>query len=717
MDTLSLTVGGDGIALVTINVPDRPMNVLTPVLCAELEEVIAQVTTAPEIRGAILTSGKANGFVVGADLKELAGAFEHGITPGAAREGSRRFQVVLRRLETSGKPWAAAINGMALGGGLELALACHHRVLAHDAKAIVGLPEVSVGLLPGWGGTQRLPRLIGIPAALSLMLKGNSVKPAEALALGIVHALAASAELVDRARAWIAAAPDVVQPWDRKGFALPGGSGPLAPHAAESFMAGTARAAAQTQRNDPAPLSILSAVYEGTAVGIDTGLRIESNYFGRLLSGPVARNMMRTLFVNKGRADKLGRRPAGVPPTTVKRLGVIGAGMMGAGIAYVAARAGIEIVLLDATAEAAQAGKAQVARLVGKDRERGSLTEAKADALLARIDAGVDYRRLEGCDIVLEAVFEDRKVKEQVIGNVEAVLGEGSVVASNTSTLSISSFAAASSRPNRFIGLHFFSPVDRMPLLEIILGERTDEETLARALDFALMLRKTPVVVNDGPGFYTTRVFSAFIDEGMCMLKEGVEPARIENASKAAGMPVGALAQVDEVSLALSWRIIRQSRADGLPDRYCRSDAAPVVEAMVDELKRTGRHGGGFYDYPKDKVKSLWPGLRERFPPAAEQPDAESLKTRLLYIQALEAARCVEDGVITDPADADIGAILGTGFPQWTGGPLSLIDTVGLSAFVEQCERFAERHGERFRPSPWLKAKAVCGERFYPSGS
>ena len=701
--TLTLEVGPDGIAIVTIDVPERPMNVLTPELQADLTAAVDRIATSPEVRGAIITSGKRNGFVAGADLKELVTAYDRGVSAAQGAQWSQALSRIYRRLETCGKPVAAALNGLALGGGLELALACHYRVLADDPQAVVGFPEVTVGLLPGAGGTQRLPRLIGVEKSLPLLAQGTSIKPAEAKELGIVHELAPADRVVEAARSWLTSSPEPVQPWDRKGFRVPGGTGILSPGANRAFTAGAALAAKATQHNYPAPISILSCVFEGTQVPIETGLAIESKYFGSLLAGPVARNMMRTLFVNKGLADKLARRPADVPKSQVSKLGIVGAGMMGSGIAHVAARAGIEVVLLDTTVELAEQGKGQVAERLRKDVE----------ATLARIHPTTEYADLAGCDLVIEAVFENRMIKADVTRRAEGVIPKSATFASNTSTLPITGLAQTSSRPKQFIGIHFFSPVEKMPLVEVIVGRRTAPEAVARALDFVAQLRKTPIVVNDARGFYTSRVFGTFTQEGMVMLAEGIAPPMIENAARMAGMPVGPLAVSDEVTIDLQWKVMQQEAQD-LGVKYRPPPAYEVVRVMIQELKRPGRRfGAGFYDYPQGAPKRLWPGLSQRFPLKEPQPRVEELKKRFLYVQALEAARCLEEGVITHPADADLGSILGWGFPAWTGGTLSFIDTLGIRAFVEECKRLARAHGPRFRPSRWLAERAKEGRGVY----
>jgi 3-hydroxyacyl-CoA dehydrogenase/enoyl-CoA hydratase/3-hydroxybutyryl-CoA epimerase len=710
-----LNVDAEGIALMLIDVPDRPMNVLTPALRTDLRACIEQVAADPAIKGAILTSAKPGSFMAGADLKHFVTAYERGVTAVQARDLSREFQQLIRRFETCGKPVAAAINGLALGGGLELVLGCHYRVLASNAGARVGLPEVSVGLMPGGGGTQRLPRLIGVREALPLLLNGTYVESGEALRLGIVDALAPADRCVETAREWLLKTPDCVQPWDKQGFAVPGGAGPLAFCASESFMVGAALMRKRTQGNLPAPLAILSCVYEGTITGFERGLAIEAKYFGQVLSGPVARNLMRTMFINRKAADKLSRRPKDVPRSTPRKLGVLGAGMMGSGLAHVAAGAGMDVVLVDATQASAEMGKAHSAKLLARSLQQGAITQEHMDAHLARIDATADYARLRGCDLVLEAVFESREVKGHATRQAEEVIPSTAIFASNTSTLPITSLARESRRPAQFIGLHFFSPVDRMPLVEVIRGRQTSAETLARALDFVALLKKTPIIVNDSPAFYTTRVFSTFVDEGVCMLTEGIEPALIENAARLAGMPVGPLAQLDEVSQELSWKVIQQARADGLNASHARAAAAPGLEKMISLERRGRRYGGGFYEYPSSGArKFLWPALREHFPSIARQPSAEELALRFLTIQALESARCVEEGVIDDPADADLGSILGFGYPQWTGGTLSYIETVGWAKFVADCERFASACGPRYQPSVWLRERAERGEPFHP---
>ncbi len=714
---LKFDLDRNGFAILTIDVPERPMNVITPEFTAELAQAVERIATDAAIKGAILTSGKPGAFVAGADLKDLVTAFDKGIDAVEGSKASFELSALFRRIETSGKPFAAAINGLALGGGLELCLACHFRVLSDDPKAVVGLPEVNVGLLPGAGGTQRLPRLIGIPNSLPLLLQGKQVKPAEALKLGIVHATAPADQVLEKAREWLLATPSAEQPWDKKNFRVPGGAGPMAAHANQTFVAGNALTSANTNGNYPAPNAILSCVFEGTQVPMDTGLRIESKYFGKLLSGAVARNLIRTMFINKGLADKLVSRPKGVAKSKVQKLGVLGAGMMGAGVAHVSAKAGIQVVLLDSTLEQAQKGLDGIKALQAKDLAKGKTTQDKIDAILGRIKATADYAELEGCDLIVEAVFEKREIKADVTAKTEAVIPETATFGSNTSPLPITGLAKASRRPAQFIGIHFFSPVEKMPLVEIILGEQTSDETLAKALDYVAQIKKTPIVVRDFPGFYTSRVFGTFCSEGQKMLLDGIEPTLIENGAKLAGFPVGPLAVSDEVTMFLQQSIYKQQEADNLPEKYRGKLGRPVVDLMVDQLKRPGRRfGAGFYDYPEGGGKKLWKGLKEAFPVKAEQPTLAEVKARFLTIMALETARCFEEGVIASPIDADIGSILGIGYPAWTGGTLSYIDTQGPKAFADECSRLAAAWGPRFEPSEWLKARGASGELFYKKG-
>jgi 3-hydroxyacyl-CoA dehydrogenase/enoyl-CoA hydratase/3-hydroxybutyryl-CoA epimerase len=708
---ISTECDANGILTLTLDDKSRSMNVLSSEVIDELKSAIERAAADSQIKSILIRSGKTS-FVAGADLRELLATFATKPTPAEGVRLSQRMSQVFRRLETLGKPVAVAINGAALGGGFELCLACHYRVLAADPKAVVGLPEVKLGLLPGAGGTQRVPRLLGVAAGLPLLLQGKAITPQQALQLGLVHALAPPEQLIERARAWLATSPAPTQPWDTKGYMLPGGSGASAAQA-QTFMLATANVAKETQRNYPAPIAILSTVFEGCQVPIDAGLKIESNYFGSLVADPIPHNMIRTLFIGKGLADKLAYRPKGITPRAVERLGILGAGMMGAGIAYVSAAAEIAVVLLDSTQQVAEKGKAYAERSLANELERGRISPQAASACLDRITPTLDYADLAGCDLVIEAVFEQRDIKADVISKSESSISTSTIVASNTSTLPISGLAASSTRPENFIGIHFFSPVEKMPLVEIIVGKRTSQEAVARALDFVAQIRKTPIVVNDGRGFYTSRVFGTYTAEGMKLLEEGVSPALIENAAIGAGMPVGPLAVSDEVTLELQYKATLQGEQD-LGAKFVEPINYRMLRKFVLELKRVGKRSGhGFYEYPTAGKKFLWPGLAELFPRAANQPSVAEVKQRLLYIQALESARCFEQGVIARAADADLGSILGIGFPAYTGGTLSYIDTIGIEKFVTNCAKLAKRHGPRFKPSPWLKERAAKGQAFH----
>ncbi len=710
----------DGIVTLSWDVPGRTMNVLTTSAIAELAQVAQKVASDAAIKGLVITSGKANGFCAGAALDEMEeGASGAGDKTGkqdavAARLGGvMQFHKALRGLETCGKPVAAAINGLALGGGLEVTLCCHYRVVADNPKIQLGLPEAKVGLLPGGGGTQRLPRLIGAMQALPMLLQGSSVDPQKALGLKLVHKVVRADQLVAEAKAWIKSGPEAVQPWDKKEFRIPGG-GPYSPGGGQVFTMGTSMLRKQSYGNYPAQRYILSCVYEGLLVPIDTALKIEARYFVKLLGEPESRNMIRTLFLSMQDLGKGARRPANEGKTEVKTLGVLGAGVMGYGIAYVSALAGIDVVLIDATDERAQAGKDNCAKIQDKAISRGKSTPEKKAEVLARIHPTADYAALKNADLVIEAVFEDRAVKAEVTKKAESVMRANAIYGSNTSTLPITGLAEASERPESFIGVHFFSPVDRMGLVEIIMGKKTSPRALATAIDFVQKIRKTPIVVNDSRGFYTSRCFGTYTREGMAMLAEGIHPALIENVGRQCGMPMGSLEVTDSVGIDTALKITRQTRKElgvNAPD-----PAEEFLAWIVEKNERLGRKNAkGFYDYDdKGKRLRLWPGLLAYGGGKwNSEADPTEMKERLLTIQALEAARCFEEGVITDPRDADVGAILGWGFAPYTGGPVSYIDTLGAKKFVERCETFAKKYGARFEPNKLLRDMAAKGETFY----
>ncbi|TVV77187.1 3-hydroxyacyl-CoA dehydrogenase [Sphingomonas solaris] len=699
----------DGFATLILDNADESMNVVSDAFIAEMDEAIGRLKNDVEVKGVILTSAK-KAFMAGADLKQLVQGFGK-LSVKQAYEFSQAATAMHRAIEHSGKPWVAVMGGLALGGGFELALACHYRILVDDPKAVVGLPEVNVGLLPGSGGTVRFALIAGVKTAVELLLSGRAVAPAEALKLKIVDEVVPAAALIDRARAWLTTAPDPVKPWDVKGWQPPQKKGLTIPEDSMAWMVG-AGSIAKAGYNLPAPRAILSSIFEGMQLPFDKALSVEGKYFARLLTDPVARNIIRTTFLSKQAAEKGARRPAGVPKSEVRKVGVLGAGMMGAGIAYVSANAGIDVVLIDRDVATAEKGKAYSAKVTGKAIEKGTLAQDKADALLARITATDDFTLLDGCDMILEAVFEDTAIKAETTQRAEAVIPVSAVFASNTSTLPIGQLAQASRRPDQFIGIHFFSPVDRMGLVEVIMGRKTSSETLAKALDYIAQLRKTPIVVNDSRGFYTSRVFQTLIHEGGAMLEEGVPAAVIENAARAVGMPVGPLALLDELTFDLPLKIVDQAIAEE-GDKYAPPAGVRTLRKMRDELGRSGRKsGGGFYDYPEGGKKALWKGLGEHFPVQGSY-DIDALKRRFLYAQAMETARCLEEGVLETPQDADLGAIYGWGFPAWTGGTISFIDTVGIADFVAEADRLAQRHGPRFLPSPWLRARAERGEPFY----
>ena len=714
MENFKIDVDADGIALITFDVPGRSMNTLTSKVMAEIPEWVERVRTDDAIKGAVLTSGKTTGFCAGADLGDMAGGMLAGGSLQEAYEAGWKLNGALRALETCGKPVAAAITGLALGGGLELTLACHYRVAGDDNKIQLGLPEIKVGLFPGGGGTQRLPRLIGVQAAMMAMTEGKSFRPNDARGAGIIHEVVAKGTEVEAARAWIKGGGKAVQPWDDKSFKLPGG-GPYHPVGVQNFIVGNAMIRKQTWGNYPAATNLMKAVYEGIQVPMDAALRIETRYFIKTLMTPQAQAMIRSLFLSKQELDKGAVRPAGQPRSDPKKVTVIGAGMMGAGIAYVQALAGIETILIDRSQEDADKGKAHVEGLLKKRLSRGQITQDKFDALLGSVTATTDYELIKGSDLVIEAVFESRDIKADVTKRAEAQLAPGAVFGSNTSTLPITGLAEASVRPEDFIGIHFFSPVDKMMLVEIILGEKTGEAAIAKSLDYVMKIRKTPIVVNDGRGFYTSRCFGTYVAEGMAMLEEGYAPALIDNIGRMTGMPRGPLEMHDDVALDLSVKIAKQTAAD-LGDKYQPLPGSHIVQKMVEELGRYGRKNGkGFYDYDQ-KPKVIWPGLAELAPVTIDDSTPELVadqKQRLLYRQAVEVARCWEEGVIDDPREADVGAILAWGFAPWTGGPITMIDQTGLKEFVAQADDYAARYGDRFKVPQLLRDMAAKGETFY----
>ena len=725
MTFTNFTVGSDadGVALVTWNAPGRSMNVIDAIAVTELSAIVEQIAADAAVKGAIVTSGKET-FCAGADLTMLEAlarnfaqvAASQGEQAASARlfEESRKFSMLCRRLETCGKPWVAALNGTALGGGFELALACHHRVAAESDKTRLGLPEVKVGLFPGAGGTQRVARIMQPGDALQFLLKGEQISVARAKATKLIDDVVPAEDLMAAAKNWIVGGGTAKAPWDNEGFKLPGG--PVYSKAGMMvFTPANAIYRRETYDNYPAARAIMQVVYEGLQLPMDQALRIESRWFAKILRSPEAAAMIRSLFVSLQDINKGARRPASVPRAKLKRIGVLGAGFMGAGIAYVSASASLDVVLIDRDQASADKGKTHSESLMGEQITRVRATAADRDTLLRRITATSDYAALKDCDLVIEAVFEDRKIKEEAIGKAQDIIGSRTIFGTNTSTLPITTLAAACKDRSRFVGIHFFSPVERMMLVEIILGKETGDDALAVALDYARAIRKTPIVVNDSRGFYTSRVVGTYLREGHLMLCDGVPPAMIENVGRMAGMPVGPLALNDEVAVDLAWKILKATEVDlGAAAVDARQRA--LLQEMVERRGRFGRKNGkGFYDYPLGGPKRLWPGLSELQPkkPDPDRIDVAELKHRLLAIQALESARCVEEGVVSDMREADVGSILGFGFAPFTGGTISYIDGLGTKAFVDLCDRLAQKYGDRFKPTPLMREMAGKGETYY----
>jgi 3-hydroxyacyl-CoA dehydrogenase/enoyl-CoA hydratase/3-hydroxybutyryl-CoA epimerase len=718
-----LDMDGDGIALVTWDMPERSMNLITLQVIDELAAIVERIAGDAAVKGAVITSAK-DTFCAGADLTLLEELARSYATLAKAQgeeeatrqlfEQSRRLSLLYRRIETCGKPFVAALNGTALGGGFELALACHHRVAAQNPKTRLGLPEIKVGLFPGAGGTTRVARMLPPADALQFLLKGDQLRVERAKAVKLVDAVVAPADLVAAAKDWIKAGGKAKNPWDVDGFKLPGGP-VYSKTGMMTFPAANAIYRRETYDNYPAARAVLQVVYEGLLLPFDLALKVESRWFAKILRSPEAAAMMRSLFVSMQDLNKGARRPAAAPPAALRHIGIIGAGFMGAGIGYVTAQAGIDVVLIDRDQESADRGKAQAQQLITGQVNRGRATAADRDTLLARIAATADYAALKDCDLVIEAVFEERQVKAETYARARATMRDDAILASNTSTLPITSLAANLDDPSRFIGIHFFSPVERMMLVEIIRGKATGDAALAAALDYVRAIRKTPIVVNDSRGFYTSRVVGTYIREGHLMLTEGVPAAMIENVGRMAGMPVGPLSLNDEVAVDLAWKILKATEADlgaGAID--------PRQKALLSDLvEKHGRYGRknrkGFYDYPEKGPKRLWPGLAELVPVRLDPDviDVEELKHRLLAIQALETARCFEENVLTDVREADVGSILGFGFAPFAGGTLSYIDMMGTGRFVALCETLAAKCGPRFAPCRLLIDMAGRNESFY----
>ncbi|TYC52846.1 3-hydroxyacyl-CoA dehydrogenase [Rhodobacterales bacterium] len=711
----------DGVALITWDMPEKSMNVINMTVMEELDAIIDQVAGDEAIKGAIITSGK-SAFSGGADLTMLEGLLREfhkrqGKDAEAAAkalfDGSRKLSQVYRKLETCGKPFVAAVSGTCMGGGTEMALACHGRIVDEGLK--MGLPEVKVGLFPGAGGTQRVMRMTDAQQGLQFLLQGRTLRAPQAKQMKLVDEVVSTRKLVAAAKKMLKTGLDPVKDWDKKGYKLPNGK-VYSPAGFQFWPAANAIYRRETYDNYPGARYLLRSVVEGLQMPMDLALQIESRYFAKVLQTPEASNMIRSLFVSMQELNKLARRPADQRPNKIKKVGILGAGFMGAGIAHVTAQAGIDVVLIDRDQAAADKGKTHSEELMNKAIKRGRSSEEDKARLLSRIEATADYDALGDCDLVIEAVFEDREIKKTVTEQAEAVMKSRAIFASNTSTLPITSLAEASKRPKNFIGIHFFSPVEKMMLVEVILGRRTSDRALSMALDYIKAIKKTPIVVNDSRGFYTSRVVMTYIREGLMMLADGVPAAMIENAGKMAGMPVGPLSLGDEVALDLAWKIVSATRKD-LGVKYVEGPLDNILEEMVVKRERFGRKNGkGFYDY-NGKEKSLWPGLTDVTgqPKPADSFNIEELKLRLLVMQALETARIFEEKCLTDVREADVGSILGFGFAPYSGGTLSYIDTMGTPAFVEICKKFARKWGPRFKPSKLLREMAKENQSFYSS--
>jgi 3-hydroxyacyl-CoA dehydrogenase/enoyl-CoA hydratase/3-hydroxybutyryl-CoA epimerase len=719
MPDFTMTTDAEGVATITWDVPSKSMNVMSTEAFMTLNGLIDQALADGSVKGVIITSGKKD-FAGGMDLNVIAHMRAGGAQ--AIFDGVMQMHQVLRKIERAGmdpktlkggKPIVAALPGTALGIGLELSLSCHRIIAADNPKAKIGLPEIMVGIFPGAGGTTRLARKLGAMMAAPFLLEGKLSDPKAAKAAGLIDEVVAPEDLLARAKEWVLSATDadLVKPWDAKGYKMPGGA-PYHPAGFMTFVGASAMVHAKTMGVYPAAKALLAAVYEGALVPFDTALKIEARHFTSVLMNPSSIAMIRSLFINKEALEKGANRPK-VEDMAVRKLGVIGAGMMGAGIAYVAANAGIEVVLIDATQEAADRGRALSEGILDKGMKRGKVTADKKAEVLGRITATTDYAALAGVDLVVEAVFEDPKVKAEVTRKVEAAVGPDCIYATNTSTLPITGLAAASARPDQFIGIHFFSPVDKMMLVEIIRGEKTGDRAVAKALDFVRQIRKTPIVVNDARFFYANRCIIPYINEGIRMVAEGVEPALVENAAKLVGMPLGPLQLVDETSIDLGVKIAKATKS-AMGKDYPDEAVDHVLFWMADQGRLGKKAGGGFYAYSdKGERLGLWDGLEAKYPLDKMQPSLSDVQHRLLFAQVLEAVRALEEGVLTDIREGDVGAILGWGFAPWSGGPFSWLDMIGAARAVEICRSLTAQFGPRFHAPALLREMAEKGQTFY----
>ncbi|OUD09072.1 3-hydroxyacyl-CoA dehydrogenase [Marivivens niveibacter] len=723
MTDFTMAIDADGVAVITWDVQGKSMNVMSLEGFAELDALVDQALADDAVKGIVITSGK-DTFAGGMDLNIIAKMKDSaGDNPAKGLfDGVMNMHGILRKIERAGmdpktnkggKPIAAALPGTALGIGLEIPLSTHRIFAADNPKAKIGLPEIMVGIFPGAGGTTRLSRKLGAMAASPLLLEGKLNDPKKAKAAGVVDEVVPADELLSAAKEWVLNAKDadILKPWDAKGYKMPGGA-PYHPAGFMTFVGASAMVNGKTQGVYPAAKALLSAVYEGALVPFDQALKIEARWFTNVLLNPSSSAMIRSLFINKEALEKGANRPA-VDDQTVKKVGVIGAGMMGAGITLVSAQAGMEVVLIDASQEAADRGKAYTEAHLDKGIARKKTTPEKKDQVLGLINATTDYNALAGCDLIIEAVFEDVSVKADVTAKVEAVVGPDCIFATNTSTLPISQLAKASKNAEQFIGIHFFSPVEKMMLVEIIKGKETGDRAVAKALDYVRQIRKTPIVVNDERFFYANRCIIPYINEGIRMVREGVEPALIENAAKLVGMPLGPLQLTDETSIDLGVKIAKATKA-AMGDAYPNDAVDEVLFWMADEGRMGRKAAAGFYAYDeKGKRQGLWDGLAAKYPAADEQPDLTTVQHRLLFAQVLEAVRALEEGVLEDIREGDVGAILGWGFAPWSGGPFSWLDIMGAPYAAERCDQLTQAYGDRFACPPLLREMADKGQSFY----
>ncbi len=724
MSDFTYELGADGVAIITWDCPGKSMNVMSFEAFEELDAMIDKALGDDAVKGIVITSGK-DSFAGGMDLNVLARLKqEAGDEPArGVFEGVMHMHDILRKLERAGmdaktnkggKPVAAALTGTAMGIGLEIPLACHRIFAADNPKAKIGLPEIMVGIFPGGGGTTRLIRKLGTMAAAPYLLEGKTLSPEKAARAGLIDEVVPAEELLARAKDWVLNAKDgdIVKPWDAKGYKMPGGA-PYTPAGFQTFVGANAMILGKTQGVYPAAKALLATAYEGALVPFDTALKVEARWFTSVIMNPSSSAMIRSLFLNKQALEKGAVRPRDVPDQRVAKIGVIGAGMMGAGIALVSALAGIEVVLIDQEQDAAERGKAYSESYMDKGIKRGKATPEKKAAVLERITATTDYAALAGCDLIIEAVFEDPAIKAEVTRKVEEVVGEDCIFATNTSTLPISDLAKASRRPDQFIGIHFFSPVERMALVEIIKGKQTGDRAVAKALDYVRQIRKTPIVVNDARFFYANRCIIPYLNEGIRMVGEGVEPALIEHGARMLGFPVGPLQLVDETSVDLAVKIAKATKA-AMGAAYANDEVDQVIFWMADQGRMGRKAGAGFYDYDASgKRTRIWPGLREQYPHADQQPELGEVQNRLMFAQVLEAVRALEEGVLEDIREGDVGAILGWGFAPWSGGPFSWLDMIGAARAVEICEGLEARYGARFKAPSLLRDIAEKGDGFY----